>query len=314
MSNPKLAPTEQEAVRRCVARHSGEWSSADEARLAEWLAASEANRQAYERVSRTWLVAGAVPTASTLVHRPAFAKARAAWAAVATVLLGTLIVWQADRWWNGVPQTTSSGTGQFATMALADGSEVQLDADSKVVVRVGLRRRSAEVLRGAALFTIAHDDARPFEVTAGQGRIVDLGTRFDVDFRGSSVRVQVFDGRIALHTARGEVEIPAGQGAGYDAVGALSPVTAVATTAPLWREGRLAFGDESLAEALQRLARYHPVRFEFADPTLAELRVSGTFRAGDLDGFLRTLEAGFPVHLKRGTDGLIVVSRAPSRK
>ena len=70
------------------------------------------------------------------------------------------------------------------------------------------------------------------------------------------------------------------------------------------------FREEPLGEVVQRVARYHPVRFEFADPALAGLRVSGVFRAGDLDGLLRTLEAGFPIRASRREGDRIVLARA----
>lgn len=310
MSDPNLSPAEQEAVRWCVMRHSGDWSAADEAKFEQWLAASADHRQAHLKVGRAWSVAGQLSEPAVSVRRnPARNYRSAALAVLALAVLAPFVAWEGERWWNGVPATVATARGQFKTLTLADGSEVQLDADSEAVIRVGYRGRSAELRRGAAQFVVVHDDVRPFEVKAGVGRIVDLGTRFDIDIRSGHVRVEVFEGRVAMHTGNGEIELVAGQGAGYDPGGVLLPVVAVAGSGPAWREGKLAFRDEPLGEALQRIARYHPVKFEFADPTLARLRVSGLFRIDDLALFLKTLEAGFPLRASRADADRIVLTR-----
>jgi transmembrane sensor len=310
MSDPNLSPAEQEAVRWCVARHSGDWSAAAEAKFEQWLAASADHRQAHLKVARAWSVAGQLNEPAVSVReKPARNYRSAALAALALAVLAPFVAWEGERWWNGVPEAIATTRGQFKTLTLADSSEVQLDADSEAIVRVGYRGRSAELRRGAALFVVVHDDARPFEVKAGVGRIVDLGTRFDIDIRSGHVRVEVFEGRVAMHTVNGERELVAGQGAAYDGSGVLSPTVAAAGALPAWREGKLAFRDEPLGEALQRIARYHPVQFEFADPALADLRISGLFRADDLGLFLKTLEAGFPLRAGRRDGTTVVLSR-----
>jgi transmembrane sensor len=315
MSDPSLSPAEQEAVHWCVKRHSGDWSTVDNAVFEQWLVASEANREAHRKVAHAWSVAGQLTEPEVSLRRvPSRSFRPVAFAVLALAVLAPFLAWEGERWWNGVPETLATGRGQFKTLALADGSEVQLDADSEAVVRVGHHGRSAELLRGAALFVVVHDDARPFEVKAGGGRIVDLGTRFDVDIRSGRVHVDVFEGRVAMRTASGDTELLAGQGAGYDDRGLLSPIIAVTEPAPAWREGRLVFRDEPLGEALERIARYHPVSFGFADPAVAELRISGVFRAGDLDRFLKTLEAGFALQSHRREGGRIILGRFAMRK
>lgn len=310
MPEPNLSSAEQEAVRWCVKRHSGDWKASDERSFERWQIASEANRQAYLRVEGAWRVAGQLPTRD----KPAQALRDRGYRPVAFALLVLAVLvpflaWEGERWWLGAPETVATTRGQFRTVTLADGSEIRLDADSEAVLRIGFHGRSARLVRGAALFVVAHDEARPFEVEAGSGRIVDLGTRFDVDLRAGGVQVSVFEGRVAVHTANGDTELTAGQGGGYSAGGVMAPTVAVVGVGPAWQEGRLTFRNEPLDEALQRLARYHAVRFEFAELDLAGLRISGQFRVDDLALFLRTLEAGFPVKAMRPEAGLIVFKR-----
>lgn len=315
MSDPSLSPAEQEAVRWCVERHSGHWSAEEDARYEQWLEASEVNRQAHRKVSRAWSVAGQLSEpAMSARSAPGRNYRPVVFALLALAVLVPFIAWEGERWWNGNPEAIATTRGQFKTLTLADGSEIQLDADSEAIVRVGSRGRGAELVRGAASFVVVHDDTRPFEVKAGDGRIVDLGTRFEVDIRSGHVRIEVYEGLVAVHTANGESELAAGQGAGYAPGGVLLPIVAVAASAPAWREGKLAFRNEPLGEALQRVARYHQASFEFADPALADLRISGLFRVDDLALFVKTLEAGFPLHASRvDADRVILTRIAQSR-
>ena len=76
---------------------------------------------------------------------------------LAALVLG--IVWMAAR-----GQTYVTGIGEQHTIRLSDGSIVELNARSKVRVRLGEQRRIAELIEGQALFHVAKDPARPFIV------------------------------------------------------------------------------------------------------------------------------------------------------
>jgi transmembrane sensor len=215
--------------------------------------------------------------------------------AIAVTLMLILLGRGVFNWWNGVPVHWTTAQGESREIVLQDGTRVQLDADSDLVVKLGARVRRASLVRGEALFSVVHDASRPFEVKIGRGRITDLGTRFDLEVLHDSTRVAVFEGRVGVATAQGEVLLTPGQGSGYDAKGALLPVSEVGDSAWLWEKGLRHFDEAPLADVVQRLARYHSIRFAFANPRLARLRLSGTFRMTDLPTFLRTLSAALPV-------------------
>ena len=202
------------------------------------------------------------------------------------------------RWWNGVPVHWIAPRGESKTLRMEDGTQVLLDADSELVTKLGARVRRASLLRGEALFVVKYDVSRPFEVEAGPGRITDLGTHFDVEKLPGSVRISVYEGRVGVRTAHGEVVLETGRGGGYDDHGILLPVNHVDTATMLQADGQRRFDSEPLAAIVARFARYHPVTFVFANPELEDLRVSGTFSISDLTLFLRTLTTAFPVEAR----------------
>jgi transmembrane sensor len=80
------------------------------------------------------------------------------------------------------PSTSvATRTGQLDSLELPDGSRVILGPASRLEIAAGFAQGAREVtLQGEAIFSVAHDEARPFTVIAGAARIVDVGTEFRV--------------------------------------------------------------------------------------------------------------------------------------
>jgi transmembrane sensor len=291
--------TLEHAVRLWTRRHSGTWTEEDERLLAAWLAAAAENRAAYEKVARLWARAGKLEKdqLDVVLPRRLFNMKRVAVScAVLLLIAGVIPAWlRMDRWWNGVPVHWVAPKGESKAVVLEDGTRVLLDADSDIVAKLGAYARRVSLVRGEALFTVTHDTSHPFEIEIGPGRVVDLGTRIDVEKLPDAVHITVLEGRVGIKTRHGEVVLGPGRGGGYDATGALLPVREVDAAAALRPDGERHFDSEPLTAIVARLERYHPVTFVFADPQLQELRLSGTFRLADLPLFLRTLSAALPI-------------------
>jgi transmembrane sensor len=320
------------AISAWTQRHSGTWRDADETELQAWLVADAEHREAYEKVARAWTTAGALqghPAIERLreydnaafksgaqISRSLLAKlAIAACIALLSVALGVSLWPAASRWWNGPEIRLTTLKGQPRPFTLDDGTQVLLDADSELVARIGHHSRRVSLIHGEALLTVVHDSSRPLELTLGAGRIQDLGTRFDVEYLSDSSRIAVLEGRVAVLTPRGRALLVAGQSSGYDSAGNLQPVSPLDPAATRWSQGERHFDREPLGDVLERLARYHPVTFVFAASHLRNLRVSGTFRTGDQDLFLRTLAAALPIEVKYLTPERIEISaRTPDNR
>jgi transmembrane sensor len=314
------------AIRAWTQRHSGTWLETDETELQRWLAADDEHREAYEKVRTAWALAGALkPTPGSLQSRPltgtspqrahpsAFKRtALAAGIVFLSVAIGIPLWHSAYRWWNGAPIQLATLKGQPQTFALDDGTTVMLDADSQLTANIGAHRRRVSLSRGEALFNVEHDPSRPFEVVTGAGRVQDLGTRFDVDALESATRVAVIEGRVGVLTTRGQALLVAGQAGGYDNAGDLLPVKPFKEDTTRWSPGQRHFDHELLGDVLERVARYHAVKFVFNDAHLRDLRVSGTFRIGDLTLFLRTLAAALPIEPIYRNAGQIEIAAAKS--
>jgi transmembrane sensor len=109
--------------------------------------------------------------------------------------------------WPGDPRSGSkyyeTAVGGSQKVGLADGSSVLLNTDSRLRVQLSATRREIELIRGEALFTVAHDKLRPFYVSAAGTLVRAVGTEFSVRIRDDrTVEVLVAEGRVAVGVPR----------------------------------------------------------------------------------------------------------------
>lgn len=192
-----------------------------------------------------------------------------------------------------------TGIGERRDLRLADGSRVWLNTDSALDVdyRDGLRR--LRLLAGEILVDTARDPAqRPFYVDTRFGRMQALGTRFAVHLTDSHVRLNVFEGAIAIRNMAGvTVRVEAGQQARFDAdTTALDGAADRAREA--WSRGVILADNLSLKALVDELSRYQRGYIGVA-PEVAELTVMGVYPADDLDRALAMLARNLPIQVRQ---------------
>ena len=92
----------------------------------------------------------------------------------------------------------ATALGEQRSLALNDGSTVQLNSLSKIRIRYTEHERTVDLLQGQALFHVAKDTTRPFIVYSGQTRVRAVGTQFDVYRKADRTTVTVVEGRVAV--------------------------------------------------------------------------------------------------------------------
>ncbi|MGB0401243.1 FecR family protein, partial [Stenotrophomonas sp.] len=147
-------------------------------------------RQAAAKVVPLFGSASAAPHAAPQRHR----TRRWVMAAAACIaLLGVGLVPQLMP----TEQLYSADHGELRDLVLPDRTQVRLNADSQLRVRMGWFSRKAELLQGEATFDIARD-RRPFEVQVNGLQIRDIGTVFDVSRRLQGTRIGVVYGEVEV--------------------------------------------------------------------------------------------------------------------
>ncbi|NKJ44461.1 FecR domain-containing protein [Novosphingobium sp. SG720] len=205
----------------------------------------------------------------------------------------------------GAPQLAmrplENGTAGPRTVALADGSQITLDAHTRVLLGEDATRRSAVLAQGRAFFRVAHDGARPFRVTAGTMAVTDIGTVFDVGRDGDTATVTLLEGAVDV-SAPGLAPRRLAPGQRLTLRGNVARLgRADPAGTPAWQDGMIAADAEPLASLVARFNRYLARPLVLKDARAGAVPVSGAFRVDDPQALVDAVAAmGHPGALTRG--------------
>jgi ferric-dicitrate binding protein FerR (iron transport regulator) len=167
---------------------------------------------------------------------------------------------------------------------LPDGTHVILNAGSRLVYPEKFDRKQREVfLYGEAFFDVRHDDNQPFVVQVNDLQIKDLGTKFNVSAYLSDNNVETFlaEGKVSIKQHNSgffdqATELVPGQLASFNRQTKQTVVEAVAIDDyMLWTKGMMKFESMELGRLTKKLERFYNIRFQFVDPQLEKLLISG---------------------------------------
>ncbi len=249
------------------------WLEADSAHLAAYEEAALADLDAEELAPAPRPVRPAWTPAAEPDHRPGRRRflgwgAGAMAAAVAGLVAWTTIPAGAALY------AVETRPGEHRRVDLADGSHIDLNGASRIQLdRNNVRYASLE--QGEALFTIVHDEARPFEVEAGGARMRDLGTIFNVVAERGAVEVGVAEGRVLFDPGGAAVDLSPGMSLRRAGASA-RPVVMRGAPAAIggWRAGRLSYRSAPVEQVAADLSRNLGVSVR-ASPAVARQSFTG---------------------------------------
>jgi len=253
-----------------------------------WLAKDEAHRAEYSQFERLW---------QTLDKLTPQRPRRPRRVTLAVVLVAGMLAALFTLAPPTERQTIATAIGERRHLVLADGSELDINAGSRIRTDYSWFSRRIEVESGEALFKVAPDKLRPFEVRAANGVMRDIGTTFDVTNESGKVTVGVIEGKVEvlLDGRANGLLLKGGEQLAYAGTG--TPVASAldVDAATAWRSGRWIFKDTPLNEVIADMNRQHTRQTVMDDPVLAGLHVSGAFNISDRAGLLKALETLYPL-------------------
>ena len=248
-----------------------------------WLEADPRHNALYEKVALADRDLGEVFTAAPPLlapsndnpaPRPRFARrSLPGWSAAAVALLIAFTAYPLLQHRDFAYDVTTA-PGQQRTIALADGTRVELNGSTRLTLHRG-NTRLASLAAGEATFTVIHAKAKPFTVQVGADRIEDVGTVFNVIRTGPVTDVGVAEGAV-LYKARAEaVTLTAGQALHVaPATRRLVRSTAASDTIATWRRGRLVYRSSRIDRVAADVSRYLGVPV-IPDPVVAQRTFDG---------------------------------------
>ena len=222
----------------------------------EWLAADQEHAEIYHAMADADRdVPLLMPAAPRPVVQPRPAIARRAWlgGAVAASLVAvasyTVLQNQAS------PYAVEAAPGVPRTVMLADGSRVEMNGGTRLVLDHN-DKRAVTLAQGEAVFTVVHNAADPFRLAVGGATLVDAGTVFNVVRTGSRTDVAVAEGVVIYNPGDENVRLSAGRSirvVDRDTrllIGEVAPGVIGA-----WRTGTLTYAGTPLALVAEDLTR-----------------------------------------------------------
>jgi len=250
----------------------------------DWLEESPLHAEAYDRLA---LADGLLAQSETLAavaerskhsandNLPAAARGFAWWiggasvaaAAAAVALLPGLVR-------STAPAIYETAPGMSRTIALTDGSRVELSGGSRLLVD-DATSRVATLERGEALFHVRHDPAHSFTVKTGDVAVEDLGTVFSVSHDPDAVRVAVAEGSVSVSRQQRKLTLGPGQTALASAAqGGLTAGKTAPADVGGWRSRALTFQGAPLSTVVERLNRLYALHISLG-PNLSDRPFTG---------------------------------------
>ncbi len=163
---------------------------------------------------------------------------------------------------------------------------------------------------GEVALNVTHDEKRPLTLTAGDTRITDLGTEFDVLRNAGAVKVAVREGQVALGT--GET-LRAGDMSLHQEGTTASAVSRVdADEAFAWQTRHAIYRDQPLAVVVKDLNRYFDKPL-VVDETSGKLRLTAILTLDSETSVVGRLQDFLPLDA-RATEKGVYLTRAAARR
>jgi transmembrane sensor len=269
-------------------------------------------------------------------RRRVWARSIAFAAAAAVVVLAA-----GGAWWRGADSRSSSNAiagpsyrviaSAADQMVLADGSQVDVRQGGEVRPDFTATERRVTLIRGEAHFVVASDVTRPFIVNVGSTAVRAVGTAFNVRLEADRVEVLVTEGKVQVARSDASDSKPesspvvvAGERATIEREPSATPDETAAGVAVVpvasaeveqalaWHSTRLVFDRTPLDEAVEAFNRHSPAGsgapLVIGDPVLRTRRLGGTFRAANVDGFVRLLEQSLEVRTERRGEKIVLLA------
>lgn len=216
-----------------------------------------------------------------------------------------------------------SELGSKSMVTLSDGSQVKLNAGSKLIFPKLFEGGTREViLEGEAYFQVAHDEKKPFVVRSGQLVTTVLGTSFNVKaYPTEDIAVTVATGKVRVAKAQeGDLSGEKDQGAKsapliltpneqavYSLTGGnIHKQQVAAEEYTGWSKGILRFDNVRLEEAIVRLSRWYGVDFQFENEGIKECLIVAEYDNATLVTVLENLKFVLGITYQFTENGVLV--------
>jgi transmembrane sensor len=326
---PRIAQLSKSAPRRIRVQaalwvtelHGPDRNAELEEKVKRWITEDPRHAAAFELATEAWQQSGDLPAYLPKRTRPrASGQALAGMAILCAALISAVYLLRDG--------TLVTGPGEQRTVELSDGTQISLNANSRVIVQYDDRVRKLTLTRGEALFNVIEHQSRPFVVVIGDRKVIATGTSFVVrreEPTGSAFAVTLVEGRVAIEPTSWPDILPSdpvkglkllnpGERLRFDGDATEKRDSPSIERVTAWQRGQLIFEDVSLSEAAAEFNRYGSHKITIAGAALGKLRVGGVFRIGDPSSFAQAMANAYHLRIiNRGNTMVLSDRQSDSR-
>lgn len=165
-------------------------------------------------------------------------------------------------------------------MTLADGTQVWLNADSKLTYPVQFNGNQRTVaLSGEAYFEVSHNASKPFQVKVRDQTVEVLGTHFNINAYEdeTSIKTTLLEGKVIVRRGQAQLALKPGE----------QVICVNQPNQPLqhilhpdmeavmaWKSGLFNFNNKDLGTIMRQISRWYGVQIRFEGP-IAQRKFGG---------------------------------------
>lgn len=213
---------------------------------------------------------------------------------------------------NVAMQTITVPAGQRVNLDLPDGSNVWLNAGTRMQYPVSFMKDKREViLDGEAYFEVARNEKCPFVVRTHAMDIEVLGTKFNVEAYSAerTFATSLMQGKVRVKSPVNEklavVLLPHYKTVLKDGKLVVSKIDDY--NVYRWKEGLYCFKNKPFARIMEDLERYYDLKIQLDKKSIEGVVLTGKFRISDgLDYALRVLQKDVAFTYRRDKDNDII--------
>jgi transmembrane sensor len=200
-----------------------------------------------------------------------------------------------------VTSTLFAPLGSRISFSLPDGTKGWLNSGSSIEYSLPFNRNRQIAVLGEAWFDVAHDAIHPFEITAGNSKVKVLGTKFNLNAYPDEKYVEVVleEGKIEFSVSGQSTAIemkPDERLVFKD--GAINIDKTDAAKYAAWKEGKLVFRGDPMAEVVRRIERWYNVDVDLVDKELEKYVIRGTFQDDSMEEVFQYLKMTSPIRYR----------------